>query len=113
MQLKDIVTSELKLTVLNKKGMELDKDVKECFTCDLLSQVLAKAHRGSIWVTIQNHMNVIGVATMLDLKAVIISDDKEVPPEVVEKADSEGVLLLSTPLSSFETSGRLYERGLR
>jgi len=113
MLIKELMVPELKFTVLNKKQMDLNKEVATCYTCDLLSQVLSKAVRGSIWLTIQNHMNVIGVATMLDMKAVVICDGREVPKPVQDKADGENILLLSTPLSAFELSGMLYERGFR
>ena len=112
MILRDIVESDLKLLVINKKDVALGARIKGGYTSDLLSQVLAKARGLSVWITIQNHMNIIGVATMLDLKAIIICEDRKVPEDVIDKADEEGIVLLSCPYGAYKIGGELFTRGL-
>ena len=42
------------------------------YTCDLLSWVMAHGTAGMAWVTVQTHMNVIAVASLMEMSAVII-----------------------------------------
>ena len=75
---------------------------------DLLSHVLAAATPGDLWITIQHHANVVAVAQVAGISAVIIADGKEPGKAAVERARSGGITLLGTEESAFETSGRLH-----
>jgi len=90
-----------------------DADVSNCYLSDMLSDVLAHAEPGALWVTVQLHRNVISVATMKDLAAVLFTCGRQPEPAVVAEADEAGVVLLSTPLTSYEAAGKLWEAGLR
>ena len=83
------------------------------YASDLLSCVMAGARRKSIWVTLQAHANIVAVAALLDLSAVIVTEGVMPDPSAIAKADEEGVILLATPKSTFEVVGRLWEMGLR
>ena len=83
------------------------------YTSDLLSCVMAGAKPGCIWVTLQAHMNIVAVASLLEMSAVIITEGAQPDQATVAKADSQSIILLSTPLPSFEVAGRLWEMGLR
>jgi hypothetical protein len=112
MILKDLIEGDLGLTVLTTKEPELATPIKGGYTSDLLSQVLAKARGKSVWITIQNHLNIVGVASMLDLNAVIICEGRKAAPDVIAKADEEGIILLSYDGSAYDITGKLYEKGL-
>ena len=83
------------------------------YTSDLLSCVMAGAKSGHLWVTLQAHINIVAVAKLLDLSAVIITEGARPDAATIEKANSQGVTLLSTSRPSFEVVGRLWEFGLR
>ena len=83
------------------------------YTSDLLSCVMANAIRQGIWVTLQAHTNIVAVAALLDLSAVIITEGAMPDPNTIWKADHEGVVLLSTQKPSFYVAGKLWEMGLR
>jgi hypothetical protein len=83
------------------------------YMSDLLSCVMSGAPRKAVWITLQSHSNVIAVATLLELSAVIITENAQPDQATLDKANEEGVNLLSTSLSSFEVAGRLWELGLR
>ncbi|MBP2649595.1 MAG: hypothetical protein H6Q74_420 [Firmicutes bacterium] len=91
----------------------LDKNIKKGYVSDLLSNVMAFASADSIWITMQGHQNVVAVAVLAGLAAVIIAGGVKPEVETVDKAVSEGVILLTTNLSSFEVVGRLYELDVR
>ncbi|MGD0016288.1 MAG: serine kinase [Verrucomicrobiia bacterium] len=88
-------------------------DVTGCYISDLLSDVLAHAHPGILWVTVQTHRNVVSVATMKDIAAVLITCNRKPDAATIAEAEKEGVVLLVTPLTAYEVAGKLWEAGLR
>ncbi len=83
------------------------------YASDLLSRVLADAPHGGVWVTLQAHSNVVAVAAVLELRAVIITSGARPDPETIAKANEEGVTLLATPRPTFEVVGKLWAGGVR
>ena len=83
------------------------------YASDLLSCVMAGAPKKSIWVTLQAHGNIIAVASLLDLSAVIITEGAQPDQATIEKAREEQVILLSTEAPTFHVVGKLWELGLR
>ncbi len=113
MNLQDIIT-KLGLTKLTSAESDLSLIKPACgYTSDLLSCVMAGAPKKSIWITLQAHGNIIAVATLLDLSAVIITEGAIPDETTIEKANEEGVVLLSTSLPTYAVVGQLWEMGLR
>lgn len=110
--LADIIQS-LDLTVLTEARDFSSAIPTAGYTSDLLSCVMANAPRMGIWVTLQAHTNIVAVAALLDVCAVIITEGAQPDPNTVKKANEEGVVLLGTPKPSFHVVGRLWEHGLR
>jgi hypothetical protein len=61
----------------------------------------------------QTHRNIIAVATLKDLAAVVLVNGRAPDPETLEKAREERVVLLGSRLPAFELVGRLYQMGIR
>lgn len=80
---------------------------------DLLSEVMAQAKPDSVWVTVQSHVNILAVATIVGIRAIVLCGGHEYPQEVVEKATNEGICLLKTQKPAFEVVGEIYSLGLR
>ncbi len=83
------------------------------YISDLLSDVMAHARPGAIWITIQTHQNVIAVAALLNLAAVILAAGHKPDEETLAKAKAEGVAIYAAEDSGFILAGKLYELGLR
>lgn len=83
------------------------------FVSDLLSNVMASCPGNCLWVTVQCHANVIGVASLLDMQAVILAGGSQPSPQVLAKAREVGVPLLISQDDAFELAGKLYNLGLR
>jgi len=83
------------------------------YASDLLSCVMAGAPKKSLWVTLQAHGNIIAVATLLDLSAIIITEGAQPDQTTIDKAREENVILLSTEAPTFYVIGKLWELGLR
>jgi hypothetical protein len=110
--LKTIIET-LNLTVLTDEK-PFDQVVPEVgYSSDLLSCVMAGAKMQGIWVTLMAHLNIVAVAAMTEVSAVIITEGATPDPATVAKANEQNVTLLSTGASSFEVVGRLWEMGLR
>ncbi len=111
MKLRDIVQA-LSLTV-ESGANSLDMDVTGGYAADLLSCAMAGAHRGNLWVTLQGHLNVVAIATLGELAGVIVAEGKPIAPDALAKAREEQLPILTTPLTTFQVVGRLWELGLR
>jgi hypothetical protein len=83
------------------------------YCSDLLSCVMSGAKNRNIWVTLQSHNNIVAVAALLDLAAVIITENAKPEAESIKKAEDEGIVLFSTSKTNFEVCGRLWDMGYR
>jgi len=90
-----------------------ETNLQGCYISDLLSDVLASAKPGTLWVTVQIHRNVVSVAATKDIPAVLFTCGRKPDASVVAEAEEEGIALLSTPLTTYEVAGRLWQAGIR
>lgn len=109
MKLSDIVE---KLVLEHVVG-DLDVEVKHGYVGDLLSDVMGNAQPESVWVTVQSHVNIVAVAALAGVKAVVLAGGHDYEEETVRKAQREGLVLLKSNETSFVVCGKLYELGLR
>lgn len=112
MNLADIVQS-LGLEVCAGANRLAQKEVTGGYACDLLSYVMAKAKEGNLWLTVQGHPNIVAVAGLVNLAGIVVAEEAKIDPLTVEKANQEGVPLLTTSLTTYELAGRLYDLGVK
>ena len=111
MRLIDLV-EELGLRV-EVAGDTLNREVTGGYASDLISDVLAHAREGDLWVTLQTHQNIIAAASLKELAGVVLVGGREPQEETLLRAAAEGVPVLISEMAAFELVGRLYELGLR
>ena len=106
--------------IVDKLGCEvaagserLDSHVSFGYSGDLLSDVMARAGPGDVWVTVQKHQNIVAVGSLTGISAIVLAGGAEPDPLTVVKADEEGIPLLPTEKPSFEVIGILYLMGIR
>ena len=92
--------AELKVFCMPQPGLE----VQGAYCGDLLSWVMGRAEEGNIWLTIMSNQNVAAVAVMADLSCIILTEDVAPDPQLLERAEKEGLNLLGTPLSTYEAA---------
>lgn len=107
MKLNELV-SQLGLEVLNP-GAEPGREVTGGYTSDLLSDVMGNIEEGMVWITLQVHRNTVAVASLKEVAAVLLISGAVPDEDTLEQARSEGVTVLSTGMSAFEASGRIYQ----
>lgn len=93
-------------------GLPLDTQVSCGYTCDLLSWVMAHGKQGMAWITVQTHMNVIAVASLMEMAAVIIPEGIQMEEPSLEKAREEGVAVLQSDKTAFALCALLAQHGL-
>ena len=106
MTLREMI-EKLELTVVAETGA-LDETVSGGYVSDLLSHVMGQAKAGQIWITMQGHQNIVAVASLVGLSAVIVAGGVEPEEQTVVKARDQEVVLCKTNLSTYEVVGRLY-----
>jgi hypothetical protein len=87
--------------------------VERGYASDLLSDVIANGGKDNIWVTMQMHVNIIAVAALKDIAAIVIVSHHRPADETIEIARQKGVCVLGTGMTAFEICGRLYAAGIR
>ena len=110
MKLREIVAAA-GLTV-RTVPRQLDAEVTGGYASDLLSCVLAKAQKGTLWVTLQAHPNIVAVASLLDLAGIVITEGRDLDPGTVEKANEQGVCIMTTEHATFTVVAKLAELGV-
>lgn len=110
MKLTELI-QKLNLSVRSAKG-NLDREVTGGYASDLLSDVLANSKEGNLWITLQIHQNIVGVASMKDLAGIILVNSREPESETLEKAEAEKVPIMVSEMPTFELIGMLYSLGV-
>ncbi|HUW07951.1 MAG TPA: hypothetical protein VMW01_17055 [Williamwhitmania sp.] len=106
MKVSDIV-SQLNLKVYS--GAEgLSRDVIGGYTSDLLSDVMGNAEAGMVWITLQTHKNVMAIASLKELAAVILVGGQQPEVDTAEQSNVEGIPVLGTSIPTFDITGKLY-----
>lgn len=107
MKVFDLV-NEFKLTVFSGEA-GLNNNVEGGYVSDLLSDVIGHAKEGEVWITLQTHQNVMAVASLKDLAAVILVKGFEPNEDTVEHSNNESIPVLGTEMGAFEIAGKLYQ----
>lgn len=91
---------------------KLDKQVDNAFSSDMMSDVLAYVIGRTVLLTGLVNEHVIRTAEMVDLECIVFVRGKKPTQELIEMAEENGMVLLSTTHTLYCTSGILYSNGL-
>ena len=106
MKISEII-KQLNLSVIaGKEGVK--NEVTGGYTSDLLSDVMGNIKDGNIWVTLQTHKNVMAIASLRDVSAVVLVKGLKPDTDMLEKANEEGIPVLGTDEETFEITGKIY-----
>lgn len=92
---------------------EMGRVIHGGYVSDLLSDVIAGAKEGDLWITLQVHQNVVAVAFLNNLAGIVIVGGREPDPDTLKKGEEQGVPIMVTSQSAYEVVGKLYEMGIR
>jgi len=107
-----VIAESLNLAVRTGRD-QLERVVTGGYAGDLLSDVLAHARKGNVWITLQTHPNTVAVASAKELCAIIIVNGRTSEEATLRKAEEEGIPILVSPLSTYDVVCRLCELGVK
>lgn len=87
-------------------------EVSSGFVGDLLSVVMGKAEEDCAWMTIQGHLNIVGVGALVGVGCIIVTEGFNVDQDAVTKANEEEITIITTKLSSYQACALLAKNGL-
>lgn len=90
-----------------------DCEIEHGYAGDLLSIVMRSAKEDSIWMTVQSHVNIIAVATLTGIRAIVLCEGMEFPEDTLQKAQEEGISLFAADENAYKVSGKIYSLGIR
>lgn len=94
------------------KNADLDLEVQMGCGADLMSDVLAFTHDGTLLLSGLTNPQVVRTAEMAGIVAIVFVRSKVPPAETIALAEEKGIPLLASKYTMFETCGRLYRAGL-
>ena len=108
MTIKDVMTSDYQLLT---NVSTLDNHYHQVYAGDLLSVVMRSASKGCILISVISNLNTIAVAVLLDIPAIIITENQTISQAMIERANLESIALISTSLKTHEVIIDLKDRG--
>lgn len=107
MQVKDLLNIK-GISLANKA--DVDKKIDGFYTCDLLSFALGHITNDNVtMLSVINSVNIVAVASMLNMSSIILTNGVIPAPEVIEKANLENIPVLSSNLSSADLLKEIYK----
>ena len=101
------IVSRLNLSVIAGNN-GLSREITGGYVSDLLSDVIGHAAEGNIWITLQTHQNIVAVASLKELSAIIIVKGSAPDADTIRRSNEENIPLLSTAMDTFRITGEIY-----
>lgn len=87
-----------------ENGINSQEEFSNVYIGDILSFAVSHIKEDSIWITVQNNINVIAVAVLREVKAIILTEGVKPDNNMLKKSQQEGIPIFTTELSHFETA---------
>lgn len=101
------LAEQLKLKVVG--GVSgIENEITGGYTSDLLSDVIGNAEQGNIWITLQTHKNVMAIASLKDLSAVLLVNNHQPEIDMLQQSNEEHIPVLVTNEPAFSINGKVY-----
>lgn len=106
-----MTVSELcgKLSLKPLSMPEPERSFEGGYAGDLLSWVMGRAHADCVWATIMTNVNIVAVASLADVAAVVVCENSDIDEGTVKTALEKDVNLLKTSLPMYEFCVKLAE----
>lgn len=110
MKVKDLIKQLELQVVAGANG--LDRDIAGGYCGDLLSDVMGNAPIGCIWLTVQGHQNVMNVAQMREMAAVVLTNGILPDDETRRRAEDFVIPLIIWQGTSYDLAAKLVKAGI-
>ena len=78
-----------------------EREIKNVYIGDLLSWVMGHAGAGNIWITIMSNINIVAVASLTGVSAIVVAEGAAISQDIIDKATEQGINILRTNDSTF------------
>ena len=93
-------------------GAGLSQEISMACGSDLMSDVLAFTHSGTLLLSGLTNPQVVRTAEMAGIVGIVFVRGKLPPEQTIALAQEKGIPLLASKYTMYETCGRLYQTGL-
>ena len=83
---------------------EPERKISGVYIGDLLSWVMGRADADDLWITIMSNSNIVAVATLSGVGCILLTEGVTLDEDVKALAESKGINVCSTKLSSYEAA---------
>ncbi|MBQ7799445.1 MAG: hypothetical protein IJ370_03040 [Oscillospiraceae bacterium] len=84
-----------------------EREVNGVYCGDLLSWVMGRAECDNAWITIMSNVNVVAVASLLDVSCVILAEGVALDEDALKAANEKQINVLVSDKSTYETAVEL------
>jgi len=68
---------------------------------------MSHAKANDAWCTVLTHVNIIAIASLLQIACVIVCEDAQIDSDTIRKANLENINLIKTSLSNVDVISKL------
>lgn len=86
-----------------------DHPVKEAYTSDLLSDVMAHAGDSGLLITVQAHKNSVAVAGLSGMHGIILCNGRSAPQDMIDAARAESIGIFGTQHNQYTVSWQVHD----
>lgn len=97
--------------ILSCEG-DCDREVNSACGSDMMSDVLAYVKNQAVLLTGLVNQQVIRTASMMDMHCIVFVRNKIPTPDMLQTAEENGIVVMTTELRMYEACGMLYKNGL-
>jgi len=91
----------------------LHKDVRSCFACDLISEMLLYVTPDTLVITSLTNIHIVHTAQVMDVVGVVFVGGKKPDDSVIMNSKISNIPLFTTKHPTFECCGRLFLNNLK
>lgn len=84
-----------------------EREINGVYIGDLLSWVMGRAECDNAWITIMTNVNVIAVASLVDVSCVILAEGVTLEESILNTAEEKNVNVLTSKLPMYEVAKAL------
>ena len=106
MKLADLATSTGAQILTD--GTAAEAEIFRVYAGDRISDLLNQASDNTLLVTNLASQQLIRLAELMDVPGLCLVNGRRPEQEVVDLANAHGTMIMTSPVSVFETCGRLY-----
>lgn len=108
MEVKDLLKLD-SIHLLTKNG-NMNQNISDMYTCDLLSWVMGKVRKEDVvLLTVLKSMNAVAIASLLNLSAIIFCEGVTPDQTIIDKANDENINIFVSNKTSCETAIDMYK----